>query len=202
MAGVELPWFDVNEGIWKSATLPPRPLEVLPSPEQMTTAPEVAASEPVETAVPVPAPANILWPAISAGLLVVWLATLGLWWQSRRPERRLAQASEEAPRRASNRRLLRQLRAACEANDARRAHALLLEWGALRLAGEQPASLGAFAARLPTDLAAAVAELERVLYGPSGESWDGRRLATALAEVDAVTRPAQRGEGLLLPLYR
>jgi hypothetical protein len=94
------------------------------------------------------------------------------------------------------------LKAACEGNDARQAHALLLEWAALRLADERPATLGAFAARLPAELAGAVADLERVLYGPGGESWDGRPLATALADVDTVARTAERGEDLLLPLYR
>ncbi len=198
LAGVEMPWFDVDDGEWKVASLPPRQLQVLPSLEQPGT---VAVATPPPP--PEPASSGQLWQAVSAGLLVVWLATLGLWWQSRRPSRpKQRNVDPSAPRRSANRRLLRQLRAASEANDANRAHALLLEWGELRLGGEPPSSLGAMVQRMPEELAAAVADLERALYGPDEEAWDGRSLAAALAGIDSLGRAsAERGE-LLLPLYR
>jgi len=198
LAGVEMPWFDVDDGQWKVATLPPRGVEILPSPDQ----PSAGDAVPGPSAEPAPQlVGNMLWQAISAALLVAWLATLGLWWQSRRPQQQ-PRAVTETPRRALNRRLLRQLRAACEASDAKRAHALLLEWGSLRLDGENPSSLGAMVARLPDELGAAVADLERALYGPDEETWNGSRLAAALGRIDSVSQaPAQSGERLL-PLYR
>ena len=57
---------------------------------------------------------------------------------------------------------------------------------------------------LPADLAAAVGELERSLYGPDSPDWNGRVLRDALAQADAVTRSgaATEGERELLPLYR
>jgi BatD DUF11 like domain len=201
LAGVEMPWFDVDDGQWRVASLPPRQLEILPSPEQ-------PGSAPVAAPLPLPstgeqASTGLLWQGVSAGLLVAWLATLGFWWQSRRPSRpQRREADPSAPRRSANRRLLRQLRLACEANDSRRAHELLLEWGGLRLSGEPPSSLGAMLQRLPEDLAAAVGELERALYGPDQETWDGRSLAAALARIDTISpEPTERGE-LLHPLYR
>jgi hypothetical protein len=201
LPGVVLPWFDVTEGAWKAATLPPRDLEILPSAEQPALQPVAETLAAPATAGEAPSPG--VWRAVSAGLFVAWLATIGLWWQSRRPERESAASTEEtAPRRASNRRLLRQLRAACQANDARRAHALLLEWGALRLPGAEPSSLGAMAQRLPGGFAEAVAELERSLYGPDEGSWNGAALAAELAKVDSVSRSEDRREDALLPLYR
>ncbi len=199
LPGVTLPWFDVTEGVWKAATLPPRELEILPSAEQSALQP-VAAAAPAAAA---ETPSAGLWPAVSAGLLVAWIATLGLWWQSLRPQRERSAGTEEPTlRRTSNRRVLRQLRAACQANDASRAHALLLEWGALRLSGGAPSSLGAMAQQLSGDLAEAVAELERSLYGPEHGSWNGAALAAALANVDTVNRSAQERADTLLPLYR
>jgi len=202
LAAVEMPWFDVTAGTWKSATLPPRQLEILPSPEQPAALPvagEGAAPAPivVETAA-------TLWRAVSAGLLVGWLVTIGLWWQSRRPRRTPASSAPDgaAAQRAANRRLLRQLRAACHANDARRAHAALVEWGALGRADGGPTSLGTIAARLPSGLAAAIEGLERSLYGPDAEAWDGRDLAAALKELDAVNRSPTSDDDILLPLYR
>lgn len=201
LAGVEMPWFDVAEARWKAATLAPRRIEVLPGAEPPS--PAAVAAPPAPEPAADTAPGAALWRAVSAGLLVVWLATLGLWWQSRRPpRRRRPKLSEQAPRRAANRRLLRELRAACKRDDARRAHALLLEWAALRLPGEPPSSLGAMADRLPDDLASAVAELERALYGPDREAWEGGRLAAALADVDSVGRQPKRSGDALLPLYR
>jgi len=201
LPGVVLPWFDVTEGVWKAATLPSRELEILPSTEQPALQAVVDSQATPGALAEAPSPG--IWRAVSAGLFVAWLATLGLWWQSRRPEREPAPSTAEStPRRASNRRLLRQLRAACQANDARRAHALLLEWGALRLPDGEPSSLGAMAQRLPGSLAAAVAELERSLYGPEEASWSGAALAAELAKVDSVTRSAEQREDTLLPLYQ
>lgn len=198
LASVELPWFDVNDGTWKVASLPPRPLEILPSPEQT---PVVPAPAPPPQPVPTSS-TNSTWQAVSAGLLVAWLATLGLWWQSRRAPRSAPPVDAAAPRRASHRRLLRELRAACAANDARKAHALLLEWAALRLSGDRPTSLGALAERGPRDLALAIGDLERALYSRETADWEGGRLAAALAGIDSVARNADSADDQLLPLYR
>ncbi len=201
LPGVVLPWFDVTEGTWKAATLPSRELEILPSAEQ-------SALQPVADPQATPAPtaetsSPVIWQAVSAALFVAWLATLGLWWNSRRPTQIPAESAEQtAPRRASNRRLLRQLRAACQANDAHRAQALLLEWGALRLPGAEPVTLGAMAERLPGGFAEAVAELERSLYGPEQGSWNGAALAAEVGRVDSVSKKADHHEDALLPLYR
>jgi len=95
------------------------------------------------------------------------------------------------------------LRAACNINDAGNARRLLLDWGAARF-GEKPKSLGGLAGMLPADLAAAIGDLERSLYGPDSPAWNGEALKDALAQADAVTRSraATAGERELLPLYR
>jgi len=201
LAAVEMPWFDVAAGEWKSAMLPPRELEILPSPEQTAAVPVAAAGAAAEPIVI--ETAATLWRAISAGLLVAWLATIGLWWQSRQPRRTVASTADDgAAQRAANRRLLRQLRTACHANDARGAHAALVEWGALGRANGSPTSLGTVASRLPSGLAAAIEGLERSLYGLDAEPWDGRELAAALKELDAVNRSTTSDNDILLPLYR
>ena len=103
----------------------------------------------------------------------------------------------------SERRVLRQLRAACNTNDAGLTRKLLLKWGAARF-GEEPKSLGGLAAVLPADLAAAIGDLERSLYGPESPAWNGDTLRAALVQADAVNRSSasKAGERELLPLYR
>ena len=200
---VELPWFNVDSRAWEVARIEPRQVTVLPSREPgAELAPPLT---PDETPVASESSAGqLLWQGISAALLAAWLLTLLVWWQSGRAKRATAlrQAVAEAPR-LSDRRLLRQLRAACNTNDAGLARRLLLAWGAARF-GEEPKSLGALAAMLPADLAAAIGELERSLYGPGSPTWNGRALKAALAQADAVNRSgaANAGERELLPLYR
>ena len=200
---VELPWFNVVSREWEVARIEPREVTVLPSREPgaeiaPAPTPEAPPVESVRTG-------DRLWQGISAALLAAWMLTLLVWWQSGRVKRAAArrQPVAEAPGRVSERRLLRQLRAACSANDAGRARRLLLDWGAARF-GEEPQSLGRLAAMLPADLAAAIGELERSLYGPGSPDWNGRALRDALAQADAVTRSgaATAGERELLPLYR
>ena len=200
---VELPWFNVNSREWEVARVDPREVTVLPSREPgaapaPSPAPAALPVEPVHTGAR-------LWQGISAALLAAWAVTLLAWWQSGRVKRAAAlrQPAAETPARVSDRRLLRQLRAACNVNDAANARRLLLEWGAARF-GEQVKSLGRLAALLPADLTAAIGELERSLYGPDSPAWNGQALSDALAQADAVNRSgvATAGERELLPLYR
>ena len=200
---IEMPWFNVDSREWEVARVEPRQVTVLPSREPGAE----AIPAPAQDAVPVESAGTgqRLWQGISAGLLAAWALTLLAWWQSGRARRAAAlrQPAEETPARVSDRRLLRQLRAACNINDAGNARRLLLDWGAARF-GEKPKSLGGLAGMLPADLAAAIGDLERNLYGPDSPAWNGRALKDALAQADAVTRSraATAGERELLPLYR
>lgn len=200
---VELPWFNVDSREWEVARIEPRQVTVLPSREpgaEPAPSPVTADAPPAESG----ASGLRMWQGISAGLLAAWVLTLLGWRQSGRVKRAAAlrQPVTEAPR-VSERRLLRQLRAACNTNDAGLARRLLLAWGAARF-GEEPKSLGALAAMLPADLAAAIGDLERSLYGPGSPPWNGAALRAALAQADAVNRSgaAKAGERELLPLYR
>ncbi len=200
---VELPWFNVDSREWEVARIEPRQVTVLPSREPGA---EPAPPPVTEDAPPAESGASGLrmWQGISAGLLAAWMLTLLGWRQSGRTRRAAAlrQPVAEAPR-VSERRLLRQLRAACNINDAGSARRLLLAWGAARF-GEEPKSLGALATMLPADLASAIGDLERSLYGPGSPAWNGAALKAALAQADAVNRSgtAKAGERELLPLYR
>lgn len=199
---VELPWFNVDSREWEVARIEPRQVTVLASREPgAETAPAPTPDAPPEESGQT---GQRVWQGISATLLVAWMLTLLAWWQSGRAKRAVAHRQPvAAPPRVSERRLLRQLRAACNIDDAGLARRLLLEWGEVRF-GEQPKSLGGLAAMVPADLAAAIGDLERNLYGPASPAWNGRALRVALAQADAVTRSgaSKAGERELLPLYR
>jgi hypothetical protein len=201
----ELPWWNVMEERWEVARLEPQVVPVLPGAQ-----PDVAPPPP--TAAPAPSAAEFgssanYWPLVSGVLSIAWLTTILLWLrarygmgksgQVRRPRRNAAAA---AP---SGRRLSKQLRAACAADDAARARDLLLEWAKAEFAADPPTNLGALRDRLPEALATEVSTLEAQLYGRDGLPWSGRRLAELIGELDSVKRPAGKdGRDPLVPLYR
>ena len=201
LPGVELPWFDVEAGRWRIASVPSRPIEVMPGAPQDPLPLPQAAPAPVQTAAPPPA-ANP-WPLVSAALGAGWAVTLLLWWRSTRSMRPVGVPEAAPGRRPAPRGAHKRLRAACERNDAAAARTALLEWAAERFPGDAPRSLGALAARLPDEAAAAVLELEAALYAPGARAWNGAALAAALdARGERGRRRPRAADDPLAPLYR
>ena len=113
------------------------------------------------------------WRWVSAALLALWAATAFAWWRSRRRIREVVQEDPRAPRMARARRALS---AACAAGRAEEARDALLEWTAAAWPEEAPGSLGEAAGRFGPGLAARLQELDRSLYAPIEEAWDGEAL--------------------------
>ena len=200
---VELPWFDVTNESWQVARVPARSLVVLPGSDPVAITSEPVAAE--EAQPPTDSASSRVWQGVSAGLSVLWLATLAFALRTRQPaiEPPPKTAETPPPARSTNRRLLRRIREACDNNDGRLARRLLLEWSEVRFPDDAPRSLGALAALLPESLATPIADLERELYGPGTADWDGQALRAAIKNVDSVDRGSDitSGDGLL-PLYR
>jgi hypothetical protein len=204
----ELPWWNVRERRWEVARIEADAIPVAAGTEPDVAPPAPAAAPTVDRELPLPS--GNYWPLVSAALGVAWLATILVWLRSRNGtvlprvdgggRRKRAFPAAVAP---SSRRLLKQLRAACESDDAPRVQRLLLDWAKVRFAPDPPQSLGALRDRLPDALAAEVGALEGGLYGPAGTTWNGARLAQLLADLDSVARPAGKSDDdPLLPLYR
>ena len=202
MPGVELPWFDIERGRWEIASVPARTLEVKPGSAPDPVPPPQTAPAPAQPAAPLPMPSASPWPIVSAALGAGWLVTLLLWWRSSRSVQ-TAEQIEASPKPPTARGALKRLRTACERNDAKAARTALLDWAAERFPGDAPRSLGALAARLPDEAAAAVLELDAVLYAPGGREWNGAALAESFdAREERGLRRQRAGGDPLLPLYR
>jgi hypothetical protein len=149
-----------------------------------------------------------VWPLVSAALALGWLATVLAWWRAAAARRGPARTSSVVARggverRQSERKLLRDVDAACAASDADGARRALLAWAEAKLASA-PRSLGALASQLPEPAAREILALEAHIYGASPGPWEGRALAAALAELDAASGRGAAGPSTepLLPLYR
>jgi len=202
---IELPWFNVATKAWEVASLPQRTLRITPSNE---VAPAVPQVDETTSAVPVATPASNAWPIASALLALGWLATALSWWRSSRSAHGSAgghtvRASHAAERKPNERKALRDVQAACGANDADAARRALLDWADARFPAAPPRSLGALAAELDGSVAQEILDLEAHIYGATQGRWEGRSLGSALAALESA-----RGSGNtekdepLLPLYR
>jgi hypothetical protein len=187
---------------WEIARTPARSLDVLPGSDSIAL--DTASQATAGATTPITQSNDRIWQGLSAALLGAWLVTLGLWWRSQRPADAAATIEEaRTPRRTADRRLLRQLRGACDENNGRQARRLLLAWGELRFPDASPRNLGALAALLPDDFARELQELERELYGPETGHWSGDNLRAAVARVSSVSRSSDiMPNEDLLPLYR
>jgi hypothetical protein len=174
---VEMPWWNVATERWEIARLPATTIDVMPSAAvAVTPTPGGPVAEGQATATTETGPG--FWPWLSLALGVGWLATIAAWrLRARADHQRVARnAAARAPSESS---LARQIKAACQVNDAHRSQELLLDWGRLKFAADPPASLGALASRVPGPLAAEIEALEAALYGPDAGGWRGERLFQA-----------------------
>jgi hypothetical protein len=202
---LELPWWNVKTQAWEVASLPERAFNVAPSAESAAVAP---AAETAPVAAQAVAPRSAFWPIASAVLALGWLATALAWWRSaatRRgaPHGARAVARTGAPAQQSERKLLREVDAACAANDADAARRALLAWAEVRF-NPAPRSLGALASEMSDPAAHEILALEAHIYGALPGRWDGRALSAALAEADAAhgRAAATVKDEPLMPLYR
>lgn len=175
---LRLPWWDINEGAWQVASLPPRSLTILPSGE-------AALPPPVEPQIELPIETETItvegsfWRLISEGLIALWLLTVLAWWWSRRPEKK-PKEHEPPPVYKQQAKFLKAARRAALVEDGATVKAALLSWGRLQWPNDWPRSIGDLASRVSDPLATELNTLCSSSYGPNGESWNGKDLAKAL----------------------
>ena len=182
---LEVVWWNLASDRLERATLPARHFSVQADP--LLEAP--AASGETD------ASAAHLWPwQLSTAVLgLTTLLGFSLWWHARRQPA----IPRTLPSAANARSLLDELRRACQANDPQATRQALDAW-----ARAQPETLAEMAARC-VPLSDALDGLNGVLYGESGQQWDGQQLWQAIRDLPPRPdgTPASNGNGGLPPLY-
>jgi len=205
LAGVRLPWWNVNTQRWEVAELPSRALTVTPAADAAEPLPAVT-----EDTVAAPGPEaarerSSYWPWVSGILAAAWLLTLTLWWRARTRRSRAptASAASKPDTKPALRKIVRDLRSACSVSDPAAARNALLDYADARFAPTPPRSLGALAALLPQAVAHEVLALEAHIYGAAAGPWRGDGLAAMLVDLETAAGPPEPAAAEpLLPLYR
>lgn len=183
---VRVPWWNTREDKLEWAVIPERTVTVAAAtgaslPQQVApTVGEAAASAPELARDTTRAAADgesSYWRWVSLGLAVLWVLTLALWLSGRaRPVPGPKTASATEAETGSRRKVI----AACKANDPHKAARALLAWASSEW-DPAPRSIGELAMQLADqELRARVAELDRSLYRPNDDAWNGQQTAAHL----------------------
>ncbi|MEL6868196.1 MAG: BatD family protein [Pseudomonadota bacterium] len=195
-----LPWFNTTIGEWQlaSTTLPTLRAAGVISAAAPAVAEQTPQAPPSTAEAAAAANDNAVGDAqmrarifrlriVNYTLLALWLGTLAWVWRStnararrRRSERRIR--DQQAPFRATQK-ALKQVRAACDRNDAQAAHAALIAWARHYWPDQPTRTLGDIAARVERAEAAPIRALDRCRYRGDGDAWNGRELAAALSRL-------------------
>lgn len=197
---LEVPWWDIEAGEWRVATLPSRTLTVEGGePPPVVEAPPVVVA-PAESALPVqtmsadPAAAlaaTSFWQRVAEGLAVLWILTLAAWWwssRSRPRQSREPRVPEEPPVHKQQKDLIKAARQAATDGDGTGVRTALLKWARLQWPDNGPRSLGDISDRVAAPLADELRRFSAASYSADGGSWDAAALASALRSITVVTR--------------
>jgi len=129
---------------------------------------------------PPPAAANSgdrsVWMLLSIGLASAWLLTLMAWWWSRRQPRARPEAT--ASNQPSLAQAMKQLKQACQSNNAATCQQALIHWGRQYYASPSINNLGEIGRRAGEPLQLAIGQLEQALYSKRSKHWSGRDIAS------------------------
>ena len=211
-------WWDTRTNQAREATVPAQTLEIQPAPgsaplQAQTQQPALGnAAQPTpppssatnDATHPQTAPPESPWKWVSLGFGLLWLATLGAWFATRRhrpPAPPTAAVPPDDSRSSANASQARSaFQAACRANDAPAARRSLLLWANAKWRGPRIHGLKALATLLGNaESTKLLNALDRACYaeGP----WDGAALANALPDL-ALPKPSTAANtSELAPLY-
>ena len=217
---ISIPWWNITMDKLEYAVVPERTVEVMPgaaganapaaAPQPQTQQPvvteSVVAPAPVEVSAvvteAVPATSGDHWKWISAALLMLWIATMLMWWQKTRGVATSVTPSHPGKGKVDG--AAKQVLDTCKQNDAAATRLSLLQWGKLAWPKNPPFSLIDIGARTDSEMATEIKSLNDALYGKDSKSWSGENLARVFAVESArIVVEKKPGEpGKLEPLYR
>ena len=196
---LKVPWWDIERGEWRVASLPGRTINILssgeppPPPPQEQVAVAAGNAEAPEAAA---APAERgFWRLAAELLAAVWLLTVFAWWWSSRPKHREPREPAPVPIHIQQSKQLKLARKAALAGDDAELKRALIAWGKLQWPDDAPRSVGVLADRVSEPLASALKGLSGATYGAARQSWDGEALAKALrgfAVIDDANKEQQQ----------
>jgi len=195
---IRIPWWNTQHGRIEYAVIPAQRLTTFnnnPTQENSPVNPEpmVPTSQADNSTQQAPTSSSLLWPLVSLGLLVLWLATLGLWWAK---SKETVETPSSVDRSTPLNPRLKDIRQACRDNDASQARAHILNWARSQWQFDGN-SLSNLAKQIEEPaLKEALVQLDNFLYSPVNDSWQGEYLWQLLRAHKPVKTTKPKGSEL------
>jgi hypothetical protein len=200
---LEVPWWDIEAGEWRTASLPARSFNV-DAPEATSIVPPVAeqndaAEEPAASeSGPV---SGGFWKQISQLLGGIWLLTIVAWWWSSRETKREPKEPEPQPVYKQQAKFIKVAKKAASAGDKGAVRAAIIEWGRLQWPDDVPRSIGDIAMRVASPLSEELRNLSASSYSNGVAHWDGSVFSKSLRSISVLIDDTEAAmEGPLPPL--
>ena len=139
------------------------------------------------------------WKWLSAILFLMWLITLFLFWKSKHKHEKTEQSDLSE---ISKRQSLKQIKQACNKNDAEQAKKALIDWARQMWPDERINSLNSIKPHCDNELQIKLDELNNYLYGKQQEQWNGKAFLECFESQSFEDKTSITEEGKLEPLYK
>ena len=195
---VRMVWWDTEQDQERVAIVPARTFTVAPALTEVTAIATGAKAQP-ESRQSDPATVREvrIWQGISGTILAGWIVT-AVAARRTRPRRPETTDGVEPDLRAAQ----RNLRHACDQNDATAARKALLDWGIAAWPQQPPKGLISLAVRLTnTELKDELVSLDRALYASPQQLWQGLKLREHLPNLVSNRRSSNKRTPYLPELY-
>jgi len=213
---VNLSWWDATTGERKTEQLAARDIVVLPGEEPVEEGPQTTTARflpDIELDIDLGAwwqsarkawdASSKFWPWVALLFALVGLMGLFAWWRRRHIQNLAMAPGPPAPLQFADD-ALRRFESACKEKDPHRAREALIDWATATWPDDPPRRLGRLAQRLPPTAADYLEGIDRALYAPTGDTWDGPgTLAELLPMLEDANRDrdAKQDTQAVPPLY-
>jgi len=200
---LELPWWDIEAGEWRVATLPSRTIEILAADAEVVAPPSVEIKESTDDADASEDASQMVedgfWKRASQLIAALWLLTIVAWWWSSRERVRVPREPEPPPIFKQQAKFVKAARKAAAAGDKAAVRAALLEWARLEWPDDAPRSIGDIALRVAAPLSDELRLLSASSYSSAASDWDGNGLAKAMRSIRSLAADSKTATAELLP---
>ena len=198
---LEVPWWDIEAGEWRVATLPERIIEIEAVDAPAAPPPVVESVEaPDETAEAEATPApDGFWKRVAQLIAGAWLLTVLAWWWSSGGQKSEPKEPAPPPIYKQQAKFVKAARKAANAGDKAGVRAALIEWARLQWPDNAPRSVGELAKRVASPLSEELHALSASSYSNGASDWDGSAMAEALRSISVLIEDSEVVTESLLP---
>ncbi len=205
LPAIQISWFNTQSQKIEIAALPEMTLNVVAGEDTAQAETFVPAAIEEQKQVPIipileTKTENLIWQSIAIFSTLGWLITLGFVFFKHKSTSKIVPEPLENPAEISLKSCVKQLKKACESNDANAAKSALMEWGRKQF---DESSLGTIAPHCEARLRDEILKLNTFLYAKNAEPWQGKELFKTFSENNARAKLTTHAKNdALKPLYK